>query len=65
MGCMHNPLKGWIYGRYIIFDSERYGYDVCLLCNGHGVSLRDPTEGDRCILCGGFGLVKRDMEKGD
>jgi DnaJ-class molecular chaperone len=48
----------------IIFDSERYGYDVCPHCNGHGVSLRDPAEGDTCILCGGLGLLKRDIEKG-
>ena len=48
----------------ILFDPQRYGYEVCPHCNGYGSSLKDPVGVDKCCLCGGLGLVKRDMEKG-
>lgn len=49
----------------IMFDPERYGYQVCPHCNGYGSSLKDPTGVDKCSLCSGLGLVKKDMDKGD
>jgi len=46
----------------IMFDPQRYGYEVCPHCNGHGSSLRNLAGVEKCIMCGGLGLIKRDIE---
>jgi DnaJ-class molecular chaperone len=43
----------------IMMDPERYGYEQCPHCNGHGSSLRDPEGVNTCTRCGGSGLIRK------
>ncbi len=47
----------------IMFNPEKYGYEVCSHCNGYGSSLKDSAGVDRCSQCGGMGLIKQEEKE--
>jgi len=44
----------------IMTDPQRYGYELCPQCLGHGLSLHDPDGACKCCCCGGLGLVQKE-----
>lgn len=46
----------------IMSDPQKYGYEVCPHCIGHGISLNGPAEDCTCCFCGGLGLEKKDKK---
>jgi DnaJ-class molecular chaperone len=41
----------------VMFDPEKYGYEVCPHCNGYGSSLKEYS--DVCTKCYGRGLIQK------
>ena len=41
----------------VMFEPEKYGYEICPHCNGYGSSLKEDSY--RCTKCYGLGLIKK------